>query len=325
MPRERVERLSEVFGNILVQGYGMTEVSSLATVLSKADHAAALAGDGRRLASCGRPVFASEIRVVDDNGRDVTTGEDGEIVFRGDLLMSGYWDAPDLTAATIKAGWLHSGDIGRFDEDGFLYIVDRKKDIIISGGANISGREVEGVLEPRQMAFEEAVERGLVQPIGPDLHAAYLETNLRLSSDPTARSAKVVFTPLHGTGGNTVAALLDAAGFQLEMEAEQAVPDGAFPTVPFAAPNPEVPEAELSSNWRSTGITIGSFVAFAVLLVPAGWIIAGAVVFWGVTVGLGSTRYVPNILIGLAASSVMQIIFSGLLGLSLPPGVMGMF
>ena len=89
--------------------------------------------------------------------------------------------------------------------------------------------------------------------------------------------------------------------------------------------NPEVPEAELSSNWRSTGITIGSFVAFAVLLVPAGWIIAGAVVFWGVTVGLGSTRYVPNILIGLAASSVMQIIFSGLLGLSLPPGVMGMF
>ena len=73
--------------------------------------------------------------------------------------------------------------------------------------------------------------------------------------------------------------------------------------------NPEVPEAELSSNWRSTGITIGSFVAFAVLLVPAGWIIAGAVVFWGVTVGLGSTRYVPNILIGLAASSVMHLTF----------------
>lgn len=89
--------------------------------------------------------------------------------------------------------------------------------------------------------------------------------------------------------------------------------------------NPELPEAELSSNWRSTGITIGSFVAFAVLLVPAGWIIAGAVVFWGVTVGLGSTRYVPNLLIGLAASSVMQLIFSGLLGLSLPAGVMGIF
>ncbi|MDY6997096.1 MAG: tripartite tricarboxylate transporter TctB family protein [Actinomycetota bacterium] len=89
--------------------------------------------------------------------------------------------------------------------------------------------------------------------------------------------------------------------------------------------NPELPEAELSSNWRSTATTFGSFAAFAVLLVPAGWIIAGAVVFWGVTVGLGSRRYVPNLLIGLAASSVMQLVFSGALGLSLPPGVMGIF
>ncbi|RAV18356.1 tripartite tricarboxylate transporter TctB family protein [Mycolicibacterium sp. GF69] len=99
--------------------------------------------------------------------------------------------------------------------------------------------------------------------------------------------------------------------------------------------NPEVPEpvvdeegrqiASLFSNWRSTGITVGAFVAFAVLLMPAGWIIAGAIVFWGVTVGLGSSRYVANLLIGLAISSVMQLIFAGLLGLSLPPGVMGMF
>ncbi len=146
MPRERVERLHQVFGNILVQGYGMTEVSSLATVLTKADHAAALAGDGGLLASCGRPVFASEIRVVDDDGRTVPTGEAGEIVFRGQLLTSGYWHDPALTEETIKEGWLYSGDIGRFDEEGFLYVVDRKKDIIISGGANISGREVEEVL-----------------------------------------------------------------------------------------------------------------------------------------------------------------------------------
>ncbi|MFA5709463.1 tripartite tricarboxylate transporter TctB family protein [Mycolicibacterium sp.] len=99
--------------------------------------------------------------------------------------------------------------------------------------------------------------------------------------------------------------------------------------------NPEVAEpirdedgkivARLTSNWRSTGLTIGSFVVFAVLLIPAGWIIAGAIVFWGVTVGLGSTQYVKNLLIGLAASSIMQLIFSGLLGLNLPPGVMGMF
>ena len=146
MPRERVERLSEVFGEILLQGYGMTEVSSIATILTKADHVAALAGDGSRLAACGRPVFASEIRVVDDDGLDVAVGELGEIAFRGPLLTSGYWGEPELTAETIRDGWLHSGDLGRFDEAGYLYIVDRKKDIIISGGANIAGREVEEVL-----------------------------------------------------------------------------------------------------------------------------------------------------------------------------------
>lgn len=99
--------------------------------------------------------------------------------------------------------------------------------------------------------------------------------------------------------------------------------------------NPEVREPVLdqhgrpvrgpASNWRAAGITIGSFVAFAVLLMPAGWILAGAVVFWGVTVGLGSTKYFANLLIGLALSSIVQLVFGGLLGLTLPPGVMGMF
>jgi putative tricarboxylic transport membrane protein len=99
--------------------------------------------------------------------------------------------------------------------------------------------------------------------------------------------------------------------------------------------NPEIPEPlldehgqpiqALASNWRAAGITIGSFVAFAVLLIPAGWIIAGAVVFWGVAVGLGGTKYLRNLLIGLAMSSIVQLVFAGMLGLSLPPGVMGMF
>lgn len=98
--------------------------------------------------------------------------------------------------------------------------------------------------------------------------------------------------------------------------------------------NPEIPDPTLdengapvpvASNWRATGFTLGSFVMFAVLLIPAGWIIAGAVVFWGVTVGLGSTKYVANLLIGLAVSSIMQLVFVGLLGLNLPPGIMGMF
>lgn len=80
-----------------------------------------------------------------------------------------------------------------------------------------------------------------------------------------------------------------------------------------------------ASNWRSLLITLGAFVMFAILLVPAGWIIAGAVAFWGITYGMGSTRYVPNLMVGLVLSSIVQIVFGGLLGLSLPAGVMGMF
>jgi len=146
MPTERVERLMEVFGNILIQGYGMTEISSIAAILDKRDHLEAMNGNRERLNSCGRPAFGCELRVVDDNGRDVAPGEVGEIVFRGPQVMSGYWNEPDKTAETIRGGWLYSGDMAKVDAGGYLYIVDRKKDLIISGGANISSREVEEVL-----------------------------------------------------------------------------------------------------------------------------------------------------------------------------------
>jgi acyl-CoA synthetase (AMP-forming)/AMP-acid ligase II len=146
MPTERVERLTQVFGNILIQGYGMTEVSSIAAVLDKSDHLAAMNGNRDRLNSCGRPAFGCELRVVDDNGYDVKPGEVGEIIFRGPQVMSGYWNEPEKTAETIRDGWLYSGDMARVDDQGYLYIVDRKKDLIISGGANISSREVEEVL-----------------------------------------------------------------------------------------------------------------------------------------------------------------------------------
>jgi acyl-CoA synthetase (AMP-forming)/AMP-acid ligase II len=146
MPTERVERLMQVFGNILIQGYGMTEISSIAAVLDKPDHLAAMNGDRDRLNSCGRPSFGCELRVVDDNGHDVKPGEVGEIIFRGPQVMSGYWNEPEKTAETIRGGWLYSGDMAKVDAEGYLYIVDRKKDLIISGGANISSREVEEVL-----------------------------------------------------------------------------------------------------------------------------------------------------------------------------------
>jgi acyl-CoA synthetase (AMP-forming)/AMP-acid ligase II len=157
MPQERIERLHEVFGSVLMQAYGMTEVSSITTIFSKQDHVEALKGNPERLRACGRPAFGCELRVVTDEGREVKPGEIGEIVFRGPILMSGYWNDPERTAETIRDGWLHSGDLATVDADGFIYIVDRKKDLIISGGANIASSEVENVIYWHEAVREAAV------------------------------------------------------------------------------------------------------------------------------------------------------------------------
>lgn len=146
MPTERIERLQEVFGNVLIQGYGMTEISSIAAYLDKQDHLEGMKGDRARLNACGRAAFGTELRVVDEEDHDVPTGEVGEIVFRGPQVMTGYWNDPEKTAETMRSGWMHSGDMATLDERGYITIVDRKKDLIISGGANISSREVEEVL-----------------------------------------------------------------------------------------------------------------------------------------------------------------------------------
>jgi acyl-CoA synthetase (AMP-forming)/AMP-acid ligase II len=146
MPSERVERLYEMFGNVLIQGYGMTEVASVAAYLDKNDHLEAMQHNRVLLNSCGRAAFGVELRVVDDEDRDVKPGEIGEIIFRGPQVMTGYWNDPEKTAEAMRGGWLHSGDMATLDERGYLTIVDRKKDLIISGGANISSREVEEVI-----------------------------------------------------------------------------------------------------------------------------------------------------------------------------------
>ncbi len=146
MPPERVRQAFELFGEILVQGYGMTEISSIAAILSKEDHRRALAENPDRLAACGRPVFGCELRLVDEAGRDVKTGEVGEIAMCGPQLMCGYWQDPERTAEALPDGWLRSGDMARADADGYLYMVDRKKDLIISGAYNIASKEVEEVL-----------------------------------------------------------------------------------------------------------------------------------------------------------------------------------
>ena len=96
--------------------------------------------------SCGLPEFLAEVKIVDDNGEEVGPEEMGEVVIRADFVMKGYWNNPEATAQTIKDGWLYTGDIARRDSDGFFYIMDRKKDMIISGGENIYPAEIEDLL-----------------------------------------------------------------------------------------------------------------------------------------------------------------------------------
>ncbi|MFJ7078985.1 AMP-binding protein [Streptomyces sp. NPDC098781] len=147
MGRERLVEAMERFGPILTQVYGQTEAPNQLAVLRKEDHAEALAsGDPAVLSSCGRPVAVADVRLVDDDGNDVPAGELGEIVVRGPHVMLGYWNKPEETAQALVDGWLHTGDIARADERGFLYIVDRKKDMIISGGYNVYPKDVEAAL-----------------------------------------------------------------------------------------------------------------------------------------------------------------------------------
>ena len=117
------------------------------TGLSKAQHAETDHPRWEhRLGSTGTARTDVEVRVVDDEDRDVPVGESGEVLARGDVVMAGYWHDPEATAKTLRGGWLHTGDIGAFDEDGFLTLKDRAKDMIISGGSNIYPREIEEVL-----------------------------------------------------------------------------------------------------------------------------------------------------------------------------------
>lgn len=143
---ERLKEAIEMFGPVFVQQYGATEANVLITRMHKFDHVRALETGGKFIQSCGKPCLMTEIRLVDDNGQDVKQGEKGEILLRAPYLMAGYYKRPDLTEEAMKDGWFHTGDIGQFDEEGFLYIVDRKKDMIISGGMNVYSVEVEKVV-----------------------------------------------------------------------------------------------------------------------------------------------------------------------------------
>ena len=136
-----------VFGPRLAQIYGQGETPMTITALSKADHAGQHDPRWReRMQSVGFPRTDVEVRVVDDADRELPAGEIGEVLVRGDVVMAGYWNQPDATAEALRGGWLHTGDVGSFDDDGYLTLRDRSKDLIISGGMNIYPREVEEAL-----------------------------------------------------------------------------------------------------------------------------------------------------------------------------------
>lgn len=146
MAPARILKAMDVFGPILQQGYGAGETTSGVCGLSVEDHLFARAARPERLASCGRPFLECDVQILGDDGQPVATGEIGEIVVRGDDIFAGYWRAPELTAEVLKDGAYHTGDLARMDDEGYVYIVDRKKDMVISGGFNVYPSEVEAVL-----------------------------------------------------------------------------------------------------------------------------------------------------------------------------------
>jgi long-chain acyl-CoA synthetase len=149
LPVELGEEFEKRTGARVLQGYGLTETSPGASLM--------LMSDPPKPGSCGRPLPNVDIKAVDDAGNEVPAGEPGEVWIKGPNIMKGYYRMPEATDAVMKDGWFASGDIGHFDEDGFLYITERKKDLIIRGGFNIFPRDIEELLYEHPGVLEAAV------------------------------------------------------------------------------------------------------------------------------------------------------------------------
>jgi long-chain acyl-CoA synthetase len=149
MLAELMRKFEEAFDCKILEGYGLSETSPVAS-FNHPDRE-------RKAGSIGTPIEGVEMKVVDDDGNDVEQGEVGEIVIKGHNVMKGYWNQPDATEEVMKDGWFHSGDMGKVDEDGYFFIVDRKKELIIRGGYNVYPREVEEVLYEHPAVQEAAV------------------------------------------------------------------------------------------------------------------------------------------------------------------------
>jgi acyl-CoA synthetase (AMP-forming)/AMP-acid ligase II len=157
MPPELMRKALDKIGPIFIQDFGCAE-GGLLTVLFEPDHIVEGPSEKtRRLASCGKGLPDLDVRVLNQTGLDVKPGEVGELTVKGDTVMKGYWKMPEATADVLRDGRLHTGDLATVDEDGFIYVVDRKKDMIISGGLNIYPREIEDILFEHPAVLEAAV------------------------------------------------------------------------------------------------------------------------------------------------------------------------
>ena len=149
VPVELADEFEKRTGARVLEGYGLTETSPTVSVMRMQDP--------RRPGSCGRPVPNVDVAILDDDDKPIATGETGEVCVKGPNVMKGYYNLPDATAEAMRNGWFHTGDMGHLDEDGFLYITERKKDLIIRGGFNIYPRDVEEVLYGHPAVMETAV------------------------------------------------------------------------------------------------------------------------------------------------------------------------
>ncbi len=166
LPTNTAEKLGRIFGNVFIAGYGLTEASPGVSMLSPQYF------EGRP-DSIGKPIPHVEVRIVNEQDQDVEVGEVGEIIVRGHNVFKGYYKKPEATAETLRGGWLHTGDLGRYDEEGYMRFVDRKKDMIKTGGENVYAAEVEYALTSHPEVIEAAV-IGVPDPVWVETIKAYV-------------------------------------------------------------------------------------------------------------------------------------------------------
>jgi long-chain acyl-CoA synthetase len=163
IPGEVIKAWEQATGTKILEGYGLSETSPTATFNQLET--------GQKVGSIGKPVWGVQVKIFDEQDQEVPQGERGEIVIKGHNIMNGYWRRPEATAEAIKNGWFHSGDIGYIDDEGFIFIVDRKKEMIIRGGFNVYPREIEEVIYMHPMVAEAAVIGVPDEKFGEEIHA----------------------------------------------------------------------------------------------------------------------------------------------------------